>query len=66
LIRSLKLGRGKLLGVDIVPHQENLHIYIRSYKDLHEQLGRPNDAVFKATSKKLYFKYDTTPMPCEN
>jgi hypothetical protein len=55
------------LGVDIVPHQEKLHIHIRSYKELHELLGHPNDAVLKATAKKFNLKYDTTtPMPCEN
>jgi hypothetical protein len=47
------VGCGKLLGVDIVPHQENLHIHIRSYKELHEQLRHPNDAVLKATAKKF-------------
>ena len=62
----IEVGRGTLLGVDIVPHQENLHIHIRSYKELHEQLGHPNDAVLKATAKKFNLKYDTTPMPCEN
>jgi hypothetical protein len=61
-----KVGRGKLLGVDIVPHQENLHIHIISYKELHEQLGHLNDAVLKATAKQFNLKYDTTPMPCEN
>jgi hypothetical protein len=56
----------KLLGLVIVPHQENLHIHIRSYKELHKQLGHPNDAVLKATATKFNLKYDTTPMPCEN
>jgi hypothetical protein len=56
----------KLLGVDIVSHHENLHIHIRSYKELHEQLGHPNNAVFKATAKNFNHKYDTTPMPFEN
>jgi hypothetical protein len=62
--KIIQVGRGTLLGVDIVPHQENLHIHIRSYKELHEQLGYPNDAVLKATAKKFNLKYDTTPMPC--
>jgi hypothetical protein len=44
----------------------NLNIHIRSYKELQEQLGHPNDAVFKATEKKFNLKYDTTPMLCEN
>jgi hypothetical protein len=48
--KIIEVGRGKLLGVDIVPHQENLHIHIRSYKELHEQLCHPNDAVLKATA----------------
>jgi hypothetical protein len=64
--KIIEVGRGKLLVVDIVPHQENLHIHIRTYKELHEQLGHPNDAVLKATAKKFNVKYDTTPMPCEN
>jgi hypothetical protein len=45
--KIIEVGRGKLLGVDMVPHQENLHIHIRSYKELHDQLGHPNDAVLK-------------------
>jgi hypothetical protein len=32
--KIIKFGRGKILGVDIVPHQENLHHHIRSYKEL--------------------------------
>jgi hypothetical protein len=40
--KIIEVGRDTLLGVDIVPHQENLHIHIRSYKELHEQLGHPN------------------------
>jgi hypothetical protein len=51
--RIIEVGRCKLLCVDIVHHQENLHIHIRSYKELHEQLGHPNDAVLKATAKKV-------------
>jgi predicted nucleic acid-binding protein len=58
--KIIEVGRSKLLGVDIVPHKENLHIHIRSYKELHEQLGHPNDAVLKATAKKFNLKYDTT------
>jgi hypothetical protein len=27
--KIIEVGRGKLLGVDIVPHQENLHIHTR-------------------------------------
>jgi hypothetical protein len=61
-----EVGRGKLLGVDIVPHEEHFHMHIKSYKELHELLGHPNDAVLKATEKKFNLKYDTTPMPCEN
>ena len=64
--KIIEVGRGKLLGVDIVPHEENLHIHIRSYKELHEQLGHLNDAVLKATVKTFNLKYDTTPIPCEN
>jgi hypothetical protein len=64
--KIIEVGRGKLLGVDIVLHQENLNIHIRSYKELHEQLGHPNDAVVKATAKKFNLKYDTAPMPREN
>jgi hypothetical protein len=64
--KIIEVGGDKLLGVDIVPHQENLHINMRSYKELHEQLVQPNDAVTKATAKKFNLKYDTTPMPCEN
>ena len=64
--KIIEVGRGKLLGIDIVPHQENFHIHIRSYKELHEKLGHPNDAVLKATAKKFNLKHDTTPMPCEN
>jgi hypothetical protein len=63
--RIIEVGRGTLLGVDIVPHQENLHIHIRSYKELHVQLGHPNDAILKATAKNFNLKYDTTPMQCE-
>jgi hypothetical protein len=59
--KSIEVGHGTLL-----PHQENLHIHNRSYKELHEQLGHPNDAVLKATAKKFNLKYDTTPMPYEN
>jgi hypothetical protein len=66
LDKIIEVGCGKLLGVDIVTHQENLRVHIRSYKELHEQLGHPNDAVCKATAKKFNLKYDTTPMPCEN
>jgi hypothetical protein len=29
--KIIEVGRRKLLGVDIVPHQENLNIHIRSY-----------------------------------
>jgi hypothetical protein len=43
--KIIEVGCGRLLGVDTVPHQENLHIHIRSYTELHEQLGHPNDAV---------------------
>jgi hypothetical protein len=64
--KIIEVGRGNLLGVDIVPHQENLHNHIRSYKELHEQLVHPNDAVLQATAKKFNLTYDTTPMPCEN
>jgi hypothetical protein len=64
--KNIQVGRGTLLGVHIVPHQENLHTHIRSFKELHEQLGHPNDAVLKVTAKKFNLKYDTTPMPCEN
>jgi hypothetical protein len=64
--KIIEVGRGKLLGVDFVPHQENLHIHIRSYKELHEQLGHPNDAVLKAPAKQFDLKYDTSPMPFEN
>jgi hypothetical protein len=64
--KIIEIGCGKLLGIDIVPHQENLHIHIRSYKELHEQLRHPNDAVLKATAKKFNLKYDTAPMPCDN
>jgi hypothetical protein len=66
LDKIIQVGRSTLLGVDIVPHQENLHIHIGSCKELHEQLGHPNDAVLKATAKKFHLKYDTTPVPCEN
>jgi hypothetical protein len=52
--KIIEVVRGKLLGVDIMPHQENLHIHIRSYKELHEQ--HPNDAVLKATAKKFNLK----------
>jgi hypothetical protein len=62
----IEAGRSTLLGVDIVPHQENLHIHFKNYKELHEQLGHPNDAVLRATANKFNLKYDTTPMPCEN
>jgi hypothetical protein len=31
--KIIEVGCGKLLGVDIVPHQENLNRHIRSYKD---------------------------------
>jgi hypothetical protein len=64
--KIIEVGFGTLLGVDIVSHQENLRIHIRSYKELHEQLGHPNDAVLKATAKKFILKYDTTTMTCEN
>jgi hypothetical protein len=29
--KIIEVGRGTLLGIDIVPHLENLHIHIRSY-----------------------------------
>jgi predicted nucleic acid-binding protein len=58
--KIIKVGHGKLLGVDIVPYQENLHIHIRSFKELHEKLGHPNDAVLKATAKKFNLQYDRT------
>jgi hypothetical protein len=55
--KIIEVGRSKLLGVDIVQHQENFHIqHIRSYNELHEQLGHPNDAVLKATAKKFNLK----------
>jgi hypothetical protein len=64
--KIIEVGRGTLLGIDIVPHLENLHIHIRSYILLHKQLGHPNDADLKATAKKFNLKNDTTPMPWEN
>jgi hypothetical protein len=32
LDKIIEVGHSKLLGVDIVPHQENLSIHVRSYK----------------------------------
>jgi hypothetical protein len=31
--KIIEVGRGTLLGVDIVPHQENLHIHFKNYKE---------------------------------
>jgi hypothetical protein len=31
--KIIEVGRSKMLGVDIVPHQENLQIHIRSIKN---------------------------------
>jgi hypothetical protein len=51
--KIIEVVRSKLLGVDVVPHQENFHIHIRSYKELHEQMGHPNDAVLKQLQRSL-------------
>jgi hypothetical protein len=64
--KIIEVGSSKLLGVDIVPHQENLNIHIWSYRELHEQLGHPNDVALRASAKKFTLKFDSTPMPCEN
>jgi hypothetical protein len=66
LDKIIEVGCGRLLGVEIVPHQENLNIHIRSYTELHEQFGHPNETVLRATAKMFNIKFDSKPMPCEN
>jgi hypothetical protein len=51
--KIIEVGRGTLLGVDIVPHQENLHIHIRSYKELHELWDIQMSLSFKQLQRSL-------------
>jgi hypothetical protein len=50
--RTIKVGKGKLLGIDIIP---NINIYdkaLMGYVDLHQKLGHANEQVVKKTAKK--------------
>ena len=54
--RTIKIGNGSILAVDIPPIKENMNTIIE-YNDLHNKLGHPNDEIVKTTAQKLGIKY---------
>jgi hypothetical protein len=63
--KIIPVGKGMLLGVEILPLIENLHTAVLDYQALHERLGHANDKKVAATAKKLGIKYPGQPHPCE-
>jgi hypothetical protein len=61
--RTIRVGKGTLLGVDIPPLKENVFSAI-DYEELHNRLGHPHDATLKATANKLNLKFSGNPKPC--
>ena len=61
--KTIHVGKGRLLGVDIPPLLDNAHSAV-DYSELHDRLGHPHDATLKATAKKLGLKYVGNAKPC--
>ena len=61
--RTIHIGKGKLLGVDIPPFRETVQTAV-DYSTLHNRLGHPHHAKLQATSKQLGLKYKGEPTTC--
>ena len=63
--RTIMIGKGRLLGVDIPPLRENVHAAV-DYTKLHGRLGHPHHAKLQSTAQKFGLKYNGDPKPCSD
>lgn len=64
--RIVTVGKGRLLGVDIVPNAVNFNTAFVTYTDLHERLGHPNEWVVRQTTRHYKIPISGVASPCEN
>jgi hypothetical protein len=51
--REITVGKGRLLGVDIVPNTIDHNTALLTYNDLHDRLGHANEVTVITTAKVL-------------
>jgi hypothetical protein len=51
--KNINVGKGRLVGVDIVPISSTSNIAMISFMDLHNRLGHPHETVVRATAKAI-------------
>ena len=64
--RVVTVGKGSLLGVDIVPNAINFNTALMSYTEYHDRLGHPHEWTVRQTAKHYKIPLSGVASPCEN
>ena len=64
--RHINVGKGKLLGIEMVPNITNHNAALVTYNELHEKLGHPCKSVVKDTAKLYNIPLQGQATDCES
>ena len=64
--KNIKVGSGRLMGVEIIPNFENYQSALITFDEYHQQLGHPHEGNVKLTANYYKISLKGEPKVCEN